>query len=94
MFRPLSPEVLRRVLDLMIVKEAKLAAARGIALQITPIAREWLLAQNNEPHMGARPLRRILQRNVREKLADFLLDQAAPPAQVVVDVAAGVLVFR
>ncbi|MBU6336161.1 MAG: ATP-dependent Clp protease ATP-binding subunit, partial [Chloroflexi bacterium] len=79
MFRPLSPDVLRRVLDLMIGKEAKLALARGITLEVTPAARAWLLAQNTEPHMGARPLRRILQRNVREKLADFLLAQETPP---------------
>jgi ATP-dependent Clp protease ATP-binding subunit ClpC len=94
MFRPLSADVLRRVLDLMIGKEAKLALARGISLEVTPAAREWLLAQNTEPHMGARPLRRILQRNVREKLADFLLEQEIPPSRVVVDAADGRLLFR
>jgi ATP-dependent Clp protease ATP-binding subunit ClpB len=94
MFRPLSADVLRRVLDLMIGKEAKLALARGISLEVTPAAREWLLAQNTEPHMGARPLRRILQRNVREKLADFLLEQEIPPSKVVVDTADGRLLFR
>ena len=44
--------------------------------------------------MGARPLRRILQRNVREKLADFLLEQEIPPSKVVVDAAEGRLLFR
>lgn len=86
MFKLLSPEVMAKILDLMIAREAKLAQSQGIALEVTPAARAWLLAQNDEPGLGARPLRRILQRNVREKLADYLLTLASPPARVVVDV--------
>ncbi len=93
MFKPLSPEVLAKVLDLMINKESKMALARGIVLEVTPAARAWLLAQNNEPHLGARPLRRILQRNIREKLADYLLTLDAPPDKVVVDAAGAGLAF-
>jgi ATP-dependent Clp protease ATP-binding subunit ClpC len=93
MFRPLSTEVLKQVLDLMIGRETKLAATRGIKLEITPAARAWLLAQNNEPHMGARPLRRILQRNIREKLADYLLTLEKPPSNVGVDANADGLIF-
>lgn len=94
MFKPLSAEVLAKVLDLMISKEAKLAQSRGITLEVTPAARVWLLAQNTEVGMGARPLRRILQRNVREKLADYLLTLETPPSKVVVDVGAGALVYH
>jgi ATP-dependent Clp protease ATP-binding subunit ClpA len=94
MFKSLSPDTLRAVLDLMIAKEARLAQERGIGLEVTPAAREWLLAQNDHPEWGARPLRRILQRNVREKLADYLLTLEAPPARVVVDADAGGLAYR
>ncbi|MGQ9904284.1 MAG: AAA family ATPase, partial [Anaerolineae bacterium] len=94
MFNALSPDSLRRILDLMIKKEAKLAQERGITLEILPAARAWMLAQNNEPHLGARPLRRILQRSVREKLADYLLTLDTPPVKVVVDADAGGLVYR
>ncbi len=94
MFKPLSAEVLAKVLDLLISKEAKLAQTRGITLEVTPAGRVWLLAQNTEVGMGARPLRRILQRNVREKLADYLLSLETPPSKVVVDVDAGKLVYR
>jgi ATP-dependent Clp protease ATP-binding subunit ClpC len=94
MFKPLSQDVLRKVLDLMIAKESKLSQTQGITLEVTPPAREWLLAQNTEPHLGARPLRRILQRNIREKLADFLLTLDSPPKKVVVDADANGLVFR
>jgi ATP-dependent Clp protease ATP-binding subunit ClpC len=86
MFKLLTPDVMAKILDLMIAREARLARAQGIELEVTPAARAWLLAQNNEPGLGARPLRRILQRNVREKLADYLLTLASPPARVVVDV--------
>lgn len=95
MFRPLAPHVMARILDLMITREAKLARSQGIELEVTPAARAWLLAQNTEPGMGARPLRRILQRNVREKLADYLLTLSTPPARVVVDATEGQgLVYR
>jgi ATP-dependent Clp protease ATP-binding subunit ClpB len=94
MFKPLSPDVLRRILDLMVAKEAKLAQERGISLEMTPAAREWILAQNDHPEWGARPLRRILQRSVREKLADYLLTLDTPPAKVIVDAQAGQLVYR
>ncbi|HQV68648.1 MAG TPA: ATP-dependent Clp protease ATP-binding subunit [Thermoflexales bacterium] len=94
MFKPLPPDVMRKILDLMISKEAQMAAERGIGLEILPAARQWMLDQNNEPGMGARPLRRILQRSIREKLADYLLTLTSPPAKVIVDADASGLVFR
>lgn len=93
MFRPLGPESLRSIMDLMIKKEAKMSAERGMLLEITLAAREWLLAQNDHPEWGARPLRRILQKNVRERLVDFLLTRDVPPAKVVVDVKGDALDF-
>ncbi len=94
MFKPLSPDTLRKVLDLMVNKEVKLAQERGITLDVEPAAREWILAQNDQPEWGARPLRRILQRSVREKLADYLLSLDTPPETVVVDARGGNLVYR
>ncbi|MEI2609697.1 MAG: hypothetical protein V9G20_13810 [Candidatus Promineifilaceae bacterium] len=52
-----------------------MAEQQGLLLTITPEARQWLLAQNNEPQYGARPLRRLIARHLREPLADFLLTQ-------------------
>ncbi|MEO6061140.1 MAG: ATP-dependent Clp protease ATP-binding subunit [Thermoflexales bacterium] len=93
-FNPLPATVMRGILDLLIGKEAKLASERGIAIEVTPAARAWLLAQNKEVGMGARPLRRILQRSVREKLTDYLLTLESPPAKVLVDAGADGLVFK
>jgi ATP-dependent Clp protease ATP-binding subunit ClpC len=94
MFKPLTPDVMAKILDLLIVRESKLSAAQGIAIEVTPAGKQWLLAQNTEPGMGARPLRRILQRNIREKLADYLLTLATPPAKVIVDADPQGLVYR
>ena len=66
MFKLLSPDVMAKILDLLIAKEAKLSQTQGIGIEVTPAARTWMLAQNKEPHLGARPLRRILQRSVRD----------------------------
>ena len=73
LFNALSDEDFVPILDLLIEKENKLAQERGLQLSFTDGAKKWLLAQNDEPEYGARPLRRILRRNLREPLADFLL---------------------
>jgi len=75
-FHPLSPENLRAILDLMLEKEVELVAERGLTLEVSQAARTWLLAQNEHPEWGARPLRRIIQRHLREPLAEILLTAA------------------
>ncbi len=94
MFLPLTPDQLRQIMDLTLKKEVKLLAAQGVILEITEEAETWMLAQNEHPEWGARPLRRIIQKNLREPLADWLLI-AAPPkgAQVAVDANESGLVF-
>jgi ATP-dependent Clp protease ATP-binding subunit ClpC len=74
-FHQLAPEQLALILDLMLKKEFRLAAQQGIELTVTPSARSWLLRQNDQPEFGARPLRRLIGRHLREPLADFLLTQ-------------------
>jgi ATP-dependent Clp protease ATP-binding subunit ClpC len=78
MFNALSDEALRKILDLLLKKEMKLAGERGLTLEISESAKTWLLAQNDHPEWGARPLRRIIQKFVREPLADYLLEKNPP----------------
>ena len=75
MFHQLTSDQLAQILALLLKKEIKLAEQQGLKLEITPAARQWLLAQNHEPQYGARPLRRLIARHLREPLADFLLTQ-------------------
>lgn len=83
MFNALSEEDLGSILGLLLKKEYKMATERGLNLEFTDAARQWMLDQNDEPEYGARPLRRIIRRFVREPLADFLL-KVNPPAGTVV----------
>jgi ATP-dependent Clp protease ATP-binding subunit ClpB len=95
MFNALGQQALKLVLDLMLKKEAKLAETRGLKLEVSEAARAWLLAQNDHPEWGARPLRRIIERNVRQPLADALLATDIRPGAVVqVDAGENKLTFR
>lgn len=79
MFNALSDQVLADIMRLLLKKEVKLGEERGLQLSFTDSAIDYLLSLNDEPGFGARPLKRIIRRNVREPLADFLL-KANPPA--------------
>ncbi len=78
-FHLLTEENLRDILDLMLGKEEKLLAGQDLHLELTEPAKSWLLAQNDRPEWGARPLRRIIQKHVREPIAELLLRQGVPP---------------
>lgn len=82
-FHPLSPDDLRQILDLLLRKEEKLMAGRQLHLEMTDAAKTWLLNQNDHPEWGARPLRRLIQKHIREPMADFLLKEDPPAGTTV-----------
>lgn len=79
LFHQLANDQLAQILEFMLKKEMSLAGNQGIKLTLTPAAKTWLLAQNDQPEYGARPLRRIIARHLREPLADFLLNEGGNP---------------
>ncbi len=81
-FHPLNNEHLAKILDLLLKKEADLLAPQGLKLAVTEPAKIWLLQQNDHPEWGARPLRRIIQRNIREQVAEYLLSQSLAPGTI------------
>jgi ATP-dependent Clp protease ATP-binding subunit ClpC len=83
LFHPLSPDQLRQILGLLLKKEAKLLEPRGLQLEVSDAAQTWMLAQNDHPEWGARPLRRIIGRSLREPLADYLLTADPKPGTVI-----------
>lgn len=91
MFHQLTPEQLSVILDIMLKQELKLAANQGLEVAVTPAAKKWLSAQNTQPEFGARPLRRIISRYLREPLADHLLKSGVgvKGATVIVDAVEG-----
>lgn len=82
-FHPLTRDHLHDILRMMLEKEVLLGAARGLNLRFTPEAETWLLGQNNDTRYGARPLRRIIQRHVREPLADMLINRRVEPDDLI-----------
>jgi ATP-dependent Clp protease ATP-binding subunit ClpB len=82
-FNALDDDDLRQILDLLLKKEVKLAAERGLRIEVTDAARTWLLQKNEHPEWGARPLRRIIQKHIREPLADWLLAKDPAPGSTV-----------
>jgi len=74
-FHLLTDDNLSDILDLMLRKEEDLMSTRKLELDMSPAAKKWLLKQNNHPEWGARPLRRIIQKHIREPMADFLLTE-------------------
>ncbi|WP_336921718.1 ATP-dependent chaperone ClpB [Aquipuribacter sp. SD81] len=72
-FDPLSLEELGHVVDLHVDLLAARLAERRLQLDVTPAAREWLALTGYDPAYGARPLRRLVQREIGDRLARALL---------------------
>jgi ATP-dependent Clp protease ATP-binding subunit ClpB len=73
-FRSLGHAQMDQILDLRIEELRKLLEDRQISLELTPPARQLILAQGWDPVYGARPLKRALQRMVQDPLAMKILD--------------------
>jgi ATP-dependent Clp protease ATP-binding subunit ClpB len=72
-FEPLGMEELTRIVELQIGLLARRLADRRLELVVTPAAREWLALSGYDPAYGARPLRRLVQREIGDRLAKALL---------------------
>ncbi|MDP9371381.1 MAG: ATP-dependent Clp protease ATP-binding subunit, partial [Chloroflexota bacterium] len=94
-FTPLSREQLGKILDLQLARVFRMAEGAGLRVEVTPAAQDWLLSRNDEPEFGARPIRRIVQDFVQDRLVDGLTDgEFAAGDGVRVDVAGeGPLLF-
>jgi ATP-dependent Clp protease ATP-binding subunit ClpB len=73
-FRPLSREDLVRIVDLQLVRLEQLLAGRNLKLELTPEARALLAEQGYDPVYGARPLKRVIQRELQNRIALELLE--------------------
>ncbi len=73
MFEPLSSDDLAGIVDLMVADMAKRLKDRRISLDVTEPARGWLTRVGYDPAYGARPLRRVIQKEIGDRLAKMLL---------------------
>jgi ATP-dependent Clp protease ATP-binding subunit ClpA len=72
-FTALSNEIIQRVVDKFIIELEVQLADRGVMIELTDAARAWLGRKGYDPKMGARPLGRTIQENVKKPLAEELL---------------------
>ena len=85
-FRPLTPENIRRIAELQIEHLRQLLAGQKIALTVSPQAVAKLAETGFHPQLGARPLRRVIQQELQDKLSVMILEgKLAPGSTVHVD---------
>ena len=73
-FNQLSKEDLKKIVDLMLDQVNKTLAKKDITLDVTDVAKELLMEQGYDKTMGARPLRRVVESEIRDNVTDFYLD--------------------
>jgi ATP-dependent Clp protease ATP-binding subunit ClpC len=89
-FHKLQKEEIKQIVELLLLRIRESMAERELQLELTEPAKDLLVDKGWDPAMGARPLRRAIQRYIEDPLADFVLrEQLTPGATVVVDPAEG-----
>jgi ATP-dependent Clp protease ATP-binding subunit ClpC len=73
LFRKLEKTQLRRIVRLLLDATSRRLSARGVALEVTDAAVDRLAEVGYEPEYGARPLRRVIQREVDDRVADLFV---------------------
>ncbi len=85
-FHKLQKDEIRQIVELLLLRIRESMADRGLQLELTDSAKDMLVEKGWDPSMGARPLRRAIQRYIEDPLADFVLrEQLTPGATVVID---------
>ena len=73
-FNQLSKEDLKKIVDLMLDQVNKTLAKKQITLDVTEAAKDLLMEQGYDKTMGARPLRRVIESEIRDNVTDYYLD--------------------
>ena len=73
-FNQLSKEDLKKIVDLMLNQVNKTLAKKQITLDVTDAAKDLLMEQGYDKTMGARPLRRVIESEIRDNVTDYYLD--------------------
>ncbi|MGZ8783977.1 MAG: AAA family ATPase, partial [Acidimicrobiia bacterium] len=94
-FHRLTQEHLRQIVDIQLEHVRTRLATRRISLTLTEAAKDWLASEGYDPAYGARPLKRLIQTEIADKLALQILDGTFREDDAVqADVGEGGLVFR
>ena len=82
-FHKLSREQILHIVDFMLNRLREQLEVHGVAIELTETAKELLVQEGYDPAMGARPLRRAIQRILEDPLADFVLAQQMPTGSTI-----------
>ncbi len=77
-FRQLGRDQIERIVDIQLTRVQKLLADRRIEIEVTPEAKKLLAEKGYDPHYGARPLKRVIQRMLQDPLAMKILEGQFP----------------
>lgn len=95
MFKPLTLSEIREVVRLQFRQLQSLLTKNGITISITEEAVEWIAKEGFDPQFGARPVKRIIQRNILNELSKMILSGAVNQEKpIVVDYSKGAIVFK
>src|SRR5690606_12353625 len=79
LFRPLTTDELMQVVDLLMRSLNKRLASQKVTVSLTQAAKQLLAQTGYDPRLGARPLRRVVQRAVENLVAQRMLSGDVPP---------------
>ncbi|HZL54090.1 MAG TPA: ATP-dependent Clp protease ATP-binding subunit, partial [Solirubrobacteraceae bacterium] len=83
-FHKLQKDEIKQIVELLLTRIRHSMAERDLVLDLTEEAKDLLVEKGWDPAMGARPLRRAIQRYIEDPLADFVLRSQLPPGSTVV----------
>jgi ATP-dependent Clp protease ATP-binding subunit ClpC len=83
-FHALSKEHIRGIVDLMLAEVNTQLTVKGVSLEVTDAAKEWLGEKGYDQVFGARPLRRLIQNEVEDRLSEALLEGRFGPGETIV----------
>ena len=83
-FNSLTREHLNQIVDIQIAHVERMLKDRGLKLEVTPAAKDMLVAEGYDPQYGARPMRRAVQRMIQDPLALKLINGEFSPGDTVV----------
>ena len=84
MFHPLTENEIIHIVDLMVARVESQLVNKDMSLEITPAAKKLLAARGFDPVLGARPLRRTIQREIEDALSEKILYGELSAGQIIV----------
>jgi ATP-dependent Clp protease ATP-binding subunit ClpC len=82
-FHKLTRDEILVIVDLLMKRLREQMGVHEVAIELTPEAKELLVEKGYDPTMGARPLRRAIQRHIEDPLADFVLGRELEPGSTI-----------